>query len=217
MKTILIVGTGRLGRHLCMSLSKLDNEVMIIDRREEALKDLLPYATAAKVGDCTDEEVLRSLGVGNFDLCFVCIGSNFQSSLEVTSLLKELGARYVISKASRDIHAKFLLKNGADEAIYPDRDTAEKLARRYGVDNIFDYVELTEGYSIFEMPPLSSWCTKSIRQLDIRAKYHVSILGVKKDGKLSLLPHADYVLQAEDHLMMIGEKRDIDRLLATIK
>lgn len=217
MKTILIVGTGRLGRHLCMSLSKLGNEVMIIDRQEEALKDLLPYATAAKVGDCTDEEVLRSLGVGNFDLCFVCIGSNFQSSLEVTSLLKELGARYVISKASRDIHAKFLLKNGADEAIYPDRDTAEKLARRYGVDNIFDYVELTEGYSIFEMPPLSSWCTKSIRQLDIRAKYHVSILGVKKDGKLSLLPHADYVLQAEDHLMMIGEKRDIDRLLATIK
>ncbi len=217
MKTVLIVGCGRLGRHLCKSLSKLGNEVMIIDAKEEALKELLPYATSAKVGDCTDEEVLRSLGVGNFDLCFVCIGSNFQASLEVTSLLKELGARYVISKASRDIHAKFLLKNGADEAIYPDRDTAEKLARRYGVENVLDYVELTEGYSIFEMPPMPSWCKKSIRQLDIRARYHISILGIKKDGHLSLLPHADYVLQSEDHLMMIGEKNEIDRLLASMK
>lgn len=217
MKSVLIIGLGRFGHHLCMNMSKLGNEIMIIDRDEEKMTDLLPYATAAKVGDCTNEEVLRSLGIGNFDLCFVCIGANFQSSLEITSLVKELGGKYVISKANRDIHAKFLLRNGADEVAYPDRDIAEKLAVRHSANHVFDYVELTEGYSIFEIPPLHSWIGKTIRELDVRAKYHVSILGIKKDGQLELLPHADHRLLSEEHLMVIGAKKDTDRLLANIK
>ncbi|MBP3543575.1 MAG: TrkA family potassium uptake protein, partial [Lachnospiraceae bacterium] len=130
MKSILIIGMGKFGHHLCQNLAELGNEIMIVDQKEEVLEDLLPIVTSAKIGDCTNEEVLKSLGVANFDLCFVCIGTNFQSSLEITSLVKEMGARYVISKANRDIHAKFLLKNGADEVIYPDRDIAEKLAVR---------------------------------------------------------------------------------------
>ena len=131
MKSILIIGMGKFGHHLCQNLAELGNEIMIVDQKEEVLEDLLPIVTSAKIGDCTNEEVLKSLGVANFDLCFVCIGTNFQSSLEITSLVKEMGARYVISKANRDIHAKFLLKNGADEVIYPDRDIAEKLAVRF--------------------------------------------------------------------------------------
>lgn len=140
MKSFLIIGMGRFGSHLCRNLAKLGNEVMIVDQNEELLEPLLPYVTDAKIGDCTKEEVLKSLGVGNFDKCFVCIGTNFQSSLEITCLLKELGAKYVISKATRDVHAKFLLRNGADKIIYPDRDIAEKCAVQYSSDNVFDYL-----------------------------------------------------------------------------
>lgn len=217
MKTMLVIGLGRFGHHLCKNLSKLGNEVMIIDKEEDKLEDLLPFATTAKVGDCTNEDVLKSLGIGNFDICFVCIGSNFQSSLEITSQLKEMGAKYVVSKASRDIQKKFLLRNGADEVIYPDRDIAEKLAVRHSANHVFDYVELTEEYSIFEIPPLKTWVGKSIRDVDIRAKFHVSILGLKKEGKVKLLPPADYVLVPGEHLMVIGLKSDIDRILANIK
>lgn len=216
MKTVLIIGLGRLGHHLCINMAQLGNEVMIVDKNEESIQDLLPYATMAKVGDCTNEDVLRSLGVGNFDICFVCIGSNFQSSLEITSLIKEMGAKYVVSKANRDIHAKFLLRNGADEVIYPDRDIAERLAVKHSANHVFDYIELTEGYSIFEIPPMKEWIGKSIRQLAIRSKFHVSILGIKKNGHLQLLPQADRLLEETDHLMVVGLKKDIDRILANI-
>ena len=149
MKSILIIGMGRFGRHLCRNLAELGNQIMIVDEVEENLQEMLPFVVSAKIGDCTNEAVLKSLGVDNFDLCFVCIGTNFQSSLEITSMVKELGGRRVISKANRDIHAKFLLRNGADEVIYPDRDIAERLAVRYSANHVFDYIELTEEYSIY--------------------------------------------------------------------
>ena len=161
--------------------------------------------------------MLKSLGIGNFDICFVCIGSNFQSSLEITSLVKELGARYVVSKANRDIHAKFLLRNGADEVIYPDRDIAERLAVKHSANHVFDYVELAEGYSIFEIPPMTAWVGKSIQDLAVRTKYHVSILGIKSGGHLQILPRADRKLEADDHLMVVGLKKDVDKILANIK
>ena len=136
MKSILIIGMGRFGRHLCRNLAALGNQIMVVDELEENLEEMLPYVVSAKIGDCTNEAVLKSLGIDNFDICFVCIGTNFQSSLEITSLVKEMGAKYVVSKANRDIHAKFLLRNGADEVIYPDRDIAEKLAVRYSANQI---------------------------------------------------------------------------------
>ena len=163
MKSVLIIGMGRFGHHLCMNMLNLKNEVMIVDIDEKKMEDLVPDVTSAKIGDCTNEEVLKSFGVGNFDLCFVCIGTNFQSSLEITSLLKELGAKHVISKANRDVHAKFLLRNGADEVIYPDRDIAERMAVRYSANHVFDYIELTDEYSIYEIPPVERWIGKSIK------------------------------------------------------
>ena len=191
MKSILIIGMGRFGSHLCMNLSKLGNEIMIVDECEEKLEDLLPYVTSAKIGNCTNVKVLESLGISNFDLCIVCIGSNFQSSLEITSLLKELGAKRVVSKANRDIHAKFLLRNGADKVIFPDRDIAERVAVSLSADEIFDYINLTDGYSIYEIAPLTEWIGKSILELDFRAKYHMSIIGIKYGSHTQILPSRD--------------------------
>ncbi len=213
MKSILIIGMGRFGRHLCRNLAKLGNQIMIVDEKEENLEEMLPYVVSAKIGDCTNEAVLKSLGIANFDLCFVCIGTNFQSSLEITSLVKELGGRYVVSKANRDIHAKFLLRNGADEVIYPDRDIAEKMAMRYSANHVFDYIELTEEYSIYEIPPLPAWVGKTLRELDIRNKYKISILGTKDGESARLMPSASHVIRGEEHLMVIGQKKDVDKIL----
>lgn len=213
MKSILIIGIGRFGSHLCNELSKLDNEIMIVDMREEALEDLLPHVISAKIGDCTNEKVLKSLGVRNFDICFVCIGNSFQNSLEITSMLKDLGAKYVVSKANRDIHAKFLLRNGADEVIYPDRDIAEKAAVRFSANQVFDYVELDGDYSIYEIAPLPEWIGHSVQNVNVRAVYHANIIGIKTTDGMMLMPGPDYVFQPNEHLMIIGHNHDVAELV----
>lgn len=212
MKSILVVGIGRFGKHLCQDLIENGNDVMAVDEDEENLEEILPLVTSAKIGDCTKEEVLKSFGVSNFDICFVCIGTNFQSSLEITSLLKDLGAKYVISKATRDIQAKFLLKNGADEVIYPDRDIAARIAARVSANNVYDYVEMGE-YSIYEIQPIEDWIGKSIREVDFRAKYSVSIMGIKQAGETQIMPSPDHIFRENEHLMVIGKKEHIDRIL----
>ncbi len=213
MKSILIIGLGRFGTHLCKDLAKLDNEIMIVDRDESRLEDLLPLVVSAKIGDCTNEKVLKSLGVGNFDICFVCIGENFQSSLEITSQLKELGASYVVSKANRDIHAKFLLRNGADEVIYPDRDIAEKVAVRFSANQVFDYVELGNGFSIYEIAPLPEWLGHSIKDMNIRVAYNANIIGIKTADGVQLMPNADYIFKQNEHLMILGHQHDMEKII----
>ncbi|MEA4847446.1 MAG: TrkA family potassium uptake protein [Clostridiaceae bacterium] len=217
MKSILVIGIGRFGRHLSHKLIELGNEVMVVDIEEENLREFLPVAASVQIGDCTKEEVLHSLGVGNFDLCFVCMGSNFQNSLEITSLLKDLGAKHVISKASRDIHAKFLLRNGADEVIDPERDIAEKLAVRYSADNLFNYFELTRDVSLYEINPADNWIGKSIKEVNFRVKYNVSILATKVEDKISPLPSADHVFRPEEHLIVMGKHGDVERILKLIR
>lgn len=217
MKSVLIIGMGRFGHYLCENLVELGNEIMIVDDNEEMVADMMGQVTSVRVGDCTNPEVLKSFGVGNFDLCFVCIGGDFQSSLEITYLLKELGAKYVISKANRDIHAKFLLRNGADEVIYPDKDIAEKLAKRSSANHVFDYIELSDEYSIYEIPPLKEWIGKSIRQTEARGKYKVNILGAKKGEALNMMPGVDYIFKEDEHLMVLGHEKDVERLLKKIK
>lgn len=214
MKSILIIGLGRFGSHLCRNLSELYNEIMIVDQDESKLEDLLPYVVDAKIGDCTNEKVLKSLGVSNFDLCFVCIGNTFQSSLEITSLLKDLGAKYVVSKANRDIHAKFLLRNGADEVIYPDRDIAEKVAVRFSANHVFDYVELGNGFSIYEISPLPEWLGRTILDVNVRSIYNTNIIGVKTaKGSMLLTPGPDYVFNQDEHLMVIGHQKDVEQII----
>ena len=179
MKSILIIGMGKFGKHLALKMQELKNEVMIVDKDAAVIEELAVNFTDAQIGDCTNENILKSLGINNFDICFVTMGGNFQSSLEVTSLLSDLGARYVVSEANRDIHAKFLLRNGADEVIYPEKDMAIKAAYKYSANNVFDFVEISPDYAIFEMPVPPVWVNRSIGTLNIRGKYHINILARK--------------------------------------
>lgn len=215
MKSVLIIGMGHFGHHLAKDFLDNGHDVMIIDEKEEMVEDMAPFATSTKIGDCTKEEVLRSLGIRNFDIVFVCIGNNFQSSLEITSLVKELGAKQVISKATRDIQAKFLLRNGADKVIYPERDIAKNLAERYSIDNIFDYINLPGDIAVFEISPLPEWIGKSIRESNIAAKYKITILGVKKlgDEEMSMLPSADYVINEKEHLMIMAKNDVVEKMM----
>lgn len=212
MKSFLVIGLNSFGHHLCRELYEQGGEVMIADMDENKLEDALKYSISAKVGDCSDEDVLRSFGVGNFDCCFVCIGSSFQNSLQVTSLLKELGAKKVISKASNEIHTKFLLRNGADAVIYPDRDTARTLAISESSDNIFDCIPLTDEYFIYEISPHSKWVGKNFRELNLRVNCHLNVLAVKKDGNVDPMPFADHVIAADEHLVVLGRGEDIRKL-----
>ena len=213
MKTVLLVGLGRFGKHIAMKLNELHHQVMAVDKCEERVEALLPYVTNAQIGDSTNEEFLKSLGVRNFDLCIVTIGSDFQSSLETTSLLKELGAKLVVSRASRDIHAKFLLRNGADEVLYPERQLASWAAIRYTADHISDYVEIDKDYGIFEVEVPMNWYEKTIRELDIRNKYNVNILGIKRDEKISMNIAPDTQLRPDDMIMVLGKFADVQKCL----
>ena len=217
MKSVLIIGMGKFGHHLAENFLAQEQDVMVMDIDEKRVEDITPYATSTRIGDCTNPEVLKTVGINNFDMVFVCIGTNFQNSLEVTSLVKELGAKHVVSRATRDIQAKFLLRNGADEVIYPEKDIAEKCAERYSLDNIFDYMELTDDYAIYEMKPLTEWDGKSIRESNIAAKYKDSILGIKQGEEKKMLPSPDYVIDEEDHLMIMAKKTDAEKILKHFK
>ena len=213
MRSMLVIGIGRFGKHLAMKLAELGNEVLIIDKDEEAINKVAPFVTSAQIGDCMEEEVMRSLGVRNFDVCFVCISENFQSSLEITSMLKELGAKFVVSKADRDIHAKFLLKVGADEIIYPERDMARRAAMRYSAKNAYDYIELAPDYALMEMQIPQSWEGKTIIDLDVRNKFGVNIIGIKRTSKVEPITDARHVFEEAEHILVAGSKRDIVRLM----
>ncbi len=215
MKSFLIIGMGNFGYYLCRELSGLGNEILAVDIEEECLTPCLSMVTRAQIGDCTRPDVLKELGIGNFDRCFVCIGTNFQSSLEITSLLKEMGARWVVSRASTDVQAKFLLKNGADEVVYPERDIAERIAKKSSASHVFDFVDLGD-YGIYEVLPLKSWVGKSIRELNVRVNYNISILGIReKDGSV-FMPDGNYHFEGDDHMMVMGSDADLARFLKKI-
>lgn len=213
MKSFLIIGMGSFGHHLCRCLSRQKCEIMVVDRTGEAIEDVLSLVVSAKIGDCTKPEVLESFGVESFDACFVCMGSNFQNSLQITSLLKEMGAKRVLSKADEDIHAKFLLRNGADEVLYPERKLAEQIAIVEASDYIFDLGELGDGYFIIEIQPRKDWLGKSIREVDIRSRYQLNIIGVIQAGVLQVTPDPDYVFREEEHMVVIGTEENISRVI----
>ncbi len=213
MKSILVIGLSRFGRHLATKMMELGNEVMIVDKDAEIIERYSMTFTDSQIADCTNSAVLRSLGVNHFDICFVCIGSDFQSSLVITALLKELKAKYVVAKAKQDIQADLLRRIGADEVIYPEREMAETLATRFSVKNIFDYIPLTEEYGIFELAAPTSWIGRTIKYLNVRSKYRVNIIGIKYEDELKLLPGADYTFKESDHIMLLGKQEDINKLV----
>lgn len=211
MKSVLLIGLGRFGRHIAEQLNELDHEVMAVDIDEERVNAVLPYVTNAQIGDSTNEDFLRTLGVNDYDVCFVAIGDNFQSSLETTSLLKDLGAQYVVSRAARDVHAKFLLRNGADEIVYPEKQLAKWSAIKFTSEHVFDYIELDSEYAVFEVDVPYNWAGKSIGDLDIRKKHKINIMAIKRNGSLELAISPETRLTATDTLLVIGKYHDIQK------
>ena len=210
-KTVLLIGLGRFGRHVAKKLHELDHEILAVDKDEEFVNMTLPYVTNALVADSTDEHFLESLGIRNFDLCIVAIGDDFQSSLETTSLLKELGAKYVVSRASRGIHEKFLLRNGADEVVYPEKQLAQWTAIRFGYDHILDYFQLSDRYAVYELPMPADWIDKSVGELQVRQNYNVNILGIKKHGNLTVEITPQTKLQRGDTVLVEGKREDVQK------
>lgn len=211
MKSILLIGVGRFGKHMALQLNKLGHQVMAVDIAEDPINKILPFVTNAQIGDSTDIDFLNSLGVRNFDVCVVTISKNFQSSLETTSNLKELGASFVVARAYRDVHAKFLLRNGADEVLYPEKQIAKWAAIRYASNHILDYIELDETHSIFEVSVPKSWIGLSIGQLDIRKKYNVNIMGTKKNGVLDMAITPDTLLTDDVTMLVLGEYKSLQK------
>ena len=213
MKSILLIGLGRFGRHMAKKFSEQNNDVMAIDINEERINNVLSVVTNALIGDATNEQFMETIGVRDFDLCVVAIGDNFQSSLETTALLKDLGAKFILARASRDVHAKFLLRNGADDVIYTEKETAERLAVKYGSDNIFNYIELNDEYSIYEIAVPSSWLNKSILKVNVRSKYGISILATKQGNNIFPLPKPEHVFTDSESLMILGKNEDVSRFI----
>ena len=211
-KSILLVGLGRFGLNIARKLNELGHEVMAIDSNEERVNEVMDYVTNAQIGNRTSEAFLKSLGVKDYDVCIVTIGGDFQSSLETTCLLKELGAKKVVARAEQDVQAKFLLRNGADQIIYPEHDVAERIAVSECNSSIFDYIELSDGFAIFEISPNEKWIGKTIRELGVRAAYNINILAVKKEGKILIMPSPGYTFREDEHLMVLARLKDIEKV-----
>ncbi|MBQ6569721.1 MAG: TrkA family potassium uptake protein [Clostridia bacterium] len=211
MKNFLLIGLGRFGKHIAIQLGDLGHQVMAVDKDEEKINDILPIVTNAQIGDSTNAAFLKSLGVRDFDVCIVTMGDDFQSSLETTSLLKELGAPFVVARANRDVQEKFLLRNGADEVLYPEQQIAKWAAIRYSSERILDYFELEDGHAIFEVSVPKNWAGHNVGQLDIRRKHNISIMAIKTNGKLSLSITPDTVLQPNQTLLVLGEYRSLQK------
>ena len=210
-KTILLIGLGRFGLHIAKKLHELGHEVMAVDVNEERINQAVPYVTDAQIGNSTNEEFLKSLGINNFDLCIVTISDDFQSSLETTSLLKELGAKKVVSRAERDGQAKFLLRNGADEIVYPEKQLASWMAIKYSADHILDYIEIDNEHAIFEVSVPKDWIGKTIGEIDIRKKYGINILGIKDGKKLNVNVTPSQILSLELTLLVIGDYKKLKK------
>ena len=213
MKNVLIIGMGRFGSHIASKLRELGHEVMAVDDDESRINDCLPYVTNGLIGDATKEKFLRTLGVDNFDLCVVAIGGNFEASLQATALLKELGARLVVSRAGNSIHEKFLLNNGADHVLYPSRLAADWGAVRYTSDHVLDYIQFDKDYSIFETPVPPEWEEHTLSELAVRQKHRLNVLAVRSKGQMKPMPGPDYRFVRGDSIYVMGHNKDLQKFL----
>lgn len=212
MKNVLIIGLGRFGRHMAAKFIEEGNEVLAVEKNEDRADHATDVVRNIQIGDATDESLIDSLGVNNFDICVVAVGDNFQSALEITVLLKDYGAQFILARASRDVHRKLLLRNGADHVVYAEREMAERLAIKYGAKNIFDYIELTPEIGIYEIAVPASWIGKSIVEKAVRSRYHISIMATKREGRIYPLPASDHIFSSNETLMVMGSADAIKAL-----
>lgn len=211
MKSILLIGLGNFGKMVAQQITEMGHQVMAVDKDEKRVNEAMPYVTDALIGDSTNVSFLKSLGINDYDACIVAIGDDFQSSLETTSQLKELGGQMVVSMAKRDVQAKFLLRNGADEVVNPEKQIARWTAIRYTSDHILDYIKLDEEHAIFEVTVPKNWIGKSIGQLDIRKKYGVNVMAVKIEGKMNLSVRPETVFEENMTILVLAEKDGIQK------
>lgn len=211
MKSVLLIGLGRFGRHIAEKLNEMGHEVMAVDKDEERVNKVLPLVTDAQIGDAASKTFLDSLGVSDFDVCFVAIGDDFQSSLVVTAYLKELGAKKVVSRASMEVQRQFLLRNGADEVVYPEKQLAELTALRHTTDHVLDYIALDSEYGIYDLSVPAEWDGLTVGELDIRRKYDVNLLAIRREGQPSAAVNGDTRLGAGQTILALGRWKDIER------
>ncbi|MBQ6059473.1 MAG: TrkA family potassium uptake protein [Clostridia bacterium] len=215
MKSILLIGLDNFGFMLAKELSELGHQIMAVDRNEDRINAILPFVTDAQIGDSTNETFLQSLGIGSFDVCIVTIADEFQSSLETTSLLKELGGRYVVSRANREVQAKFLLRNGADEVINPEKQMAQWAAICYSSTHILDYIKLDEEHAIFELTIPEDWVGKTVGQIDIRKQFGINIMAVKENGTVNLSITPETALDRDKTILVLGNLKAIQKCFHT--
>ena len=212
MKNYVVIGCGRFGSSVAKTLYSLGHEVLAIDKNEEKVQNIAEQVTHAVEADCTDENVLRSLGIRNFDVAVISIGSDIQSSIMATLIAKELGVHYVLCKAQNELQAKVLYKIGADRVVFPERDMGIRVAHNLVSQNVLEYIELDPHYSIAEIVAPSKWIGKTIGQLDLRANYGITVMAVKQGININISPEADDVLKAGDILVVIGKNEQINKV-----
>jgi trk system potassium uptake protein TrkA len=211
MKSVLLIGLGRFGRNMAQKMNELNYQVMAVDKEEKLVNAVLPLVTDAQIGDATNEAFLETLGVNSYDICFVTIGADFQSSLVATALLKDLGAKRVIARASSDIHKKFLLRNGADDIFYPSKQMADWAVIRYAVDHVLDYVSLDNDYAIYDVAVPEEWNGKTVGSLDIRKKYGLNVLAVRGGGASNAAVTSETVLLSSQTVLVLGHWKDVQK------
>lgn len=211
MKNVLLIGLGLFGKTVAEELYKLGHQVMAVDRDEKCVNDVLDYVTGAQIGDSTNADFLKGLGIDNYDVCIVTIRKDFQSSLETTALLKDLGAKFVVARATSNFHERFLLRNGADKIVFPEKQMAKWTAVRYSADHMLDYFQLDENLSIFEVDVPEKWVGKTVAEIDVRKKFNINIIGVFADGKISATIGPDTVFKAEHPILVMGNFKDVQK------
>jgi trk system potassium uptake protein TrkA len=212
MKSILLIGIGRFGHHIAKELNALNAEILAIDSDEESLKHISEYVTKTLIGNSADSEFMKTVGVNNFDACIVAIGDEFQNSLETVLNLKELGAKKVIARASKESQEKLLRKIGADFVVYPEMQLAKWTALRCGTDSIYDFMDLDDGFGVFEIGTPEEWVGKTLAELDLRKKHSINIIGVKENGRTKIVLGPNFEFKAKDTLLVIAKIDDAGKL-----
>lgn len=215
-KQYLVIGLGRFGKAIASTLYELGNDVLAVDSNEENVQNITPYVTQAVQANATDEENLRALGVSNFDAAIIGIGIDIQSSVVVTLLLKEMGIKYVLAKANTELHAKILYKIGADKVVFPEKDTAIRVAHNMVSKNILDFIKLSSEYRVAEILCIKEWIGKDLGQLDIRAKYGINVIAIKSGEEINVSPTSDCILLEGDIIVAIGGQKEIEKLESSI-
>ena len=212
MKTYVVIGLGRFGSALARQLCKLGAEVLAMDVHSALVQQVAGDVTQAVVGDAQDKEVLRSLGVRNFDCAIIAIGDNLGASVLIAMNLKELGVPYIVCKAHDETHRKVLEKLGVDRVVIPEQEHAQRLGRSLYSHNVLDYIELSEAYGILEVPAPKPWVGKSLKELNVRAKLGVNIIAVENGKKTNVSPPADYAIREGDIMVVLGDNYALEAL-----